>query len=87
MQLALFVRCLAVVVELVYTLITAITQQFQTARQRQTTRFEQRKIVRFASTGGHAENGLRALRRAVNHDLSLLSVALLLTRVVLTLFF
>ena len=84
MMLAFLVRCLAVGVEFMHTLITAIGQQFQSGRQRQAALLEKSKVVRPSSACDHAQNLLRAI---VNHDLPFLGVAFLLTRVEPALFF
>ncbi len=84
MVLAFLVRCLAVGVQFVHALIAAISQKFEVRRNGQATAFEQRKIMRFAGAGCHAQNHLFAV---VNHDLSFLGMAFFLAGVAVALFF
>ncbi len=78
MELALLVGRVAVAVQVVHALIAGVSQKFKGRRQRETTAFEEGKIMNFAGTGCHAENGLPAV---VNHDLPLLGMAFLLAGV------
>lgn len=84
MEFAFLMRCLAVGVEFIHALIAGIAQEFNRGSQSQTALLEQGKVVSFACTGLDAENPLTIL---VNHDLSFLGMAFLLTRVEPTLFF
>jgi len=84
MKLAFLVRCFAVGVEFVHTLIAGIAQQFKARRQSQTAILEKGEVVGFARTHGHANNLLLSV---FNHDLSFLGMAFFLARVEATLFF
>ncbi len=84
MQLAFLVRCLAVGVKFVHTLVAGIAQEFDGGRQSETALLEQSEIMGFAGTGLDAENGLAAV---VDHDLCFLGVAFLFAGIEPALFF
>ena len=84
MMLAFLMWDLTVMMEFVHALVAGIGQQFNRWSQCQTAVLEQSKVMSFAYTGRHTQNLLRGL---VNHDLSLLGMAFLLTGIAATLFF
>ena len=81
---AFLVRGLAVGMPFVHALIAGVSQQLDLGSQRYTALLEQGEVVNFAFTCSNAQNGLIV---AVNHDLSFLGMAFLLTGVEPTLFF
>ena len=84
MKLAFLVRCFAIGVEFVHTLIAGIAQQFKARRQSQTAVLVKGEVVGFARTHGHANNFLLSV---FNHDLPFLGMAFFLAGVEATLFF